>query len=304
MSEDDGSERRRWRRCDRSLPAAKLATYDGTKSFDPFIFQFKRVAKKYRWSNSKKFDRLILLLRGKALSFVTYSRIRSDYHRLRRKLRQHFQLDVTPAASRRSLFSLVQEGTESVEDFADRVFHAVVIGYNYAEEKVWQRLAVDAFLKGCQDRHATLWVFHQKPKTLSKGIKLLKESVTTNKLCQNDQSGAGASKNKFPYFVKQSALASKKESSDSSEDESCVKQVRWQTSPQKKAENGNDKKSANIENTASRAEMSSFETLATKLSETIVKVLREELRPRDKSNGNSSDPNRNRYRSPESGGSS
>ena len=127
--------------------------------FDPFIFQFERVARKYRWSNSKKFDRLILLLRGKALSFVTYSRIRSDYDDLCCKLHQHFQLDDTPAASQRSVFSLMQEGTETIEDFADRVFHAVVIGYHYAEEKVWQRLAVDTFLKGCQDRHATLWVF-------------------------------------------------------------------------------------------------------------------------------------------------
>ena len=91
--------------------------------------------------------------------------------------------------------------------------------------------------------------FHQKPKMLSKAINLLKEAVTTNKLCQIDQSGAGASKNKSPYFVKQS-------------------------------------------------------TLATKLSETICKVLREELRSRDKSTGNSRDRNQSRYRSPESGRSS
>ena len=217
-SESDSQSRSRSRR----HYSPKLTKYDGSELWDPFFYQFQRIAKRHRWSERKRFDKLIDSLRGNALSYVTKLNIRHhDFDRLKRKMRKHFQIEDLPMTARLNLRTLEQQESETLETFADRVLDAVMIGYAGFSESHWNRMAIEAFILGCSCDEAKRVVLNKKPRSLDRAVQLVKQAEATQSIISN-KSSSKSKKSKPDYSVRQTKVDSGNEPE---------KQVRFQNPP-------------------------------------------------------------------------
>ena len=90
-----------------------MTIYKGDNTWDSFIFQFKRTAKRYDWSSRKKADRLVDCLGGKALEYVSELHLERDFRQMVKKLTRRFGVKDAPGTVRRELPLLKQEETET-----------------------------------------------------------------------------------------------------------------------------------------------------------------------------------------------
>lgn len=164
----------------RSPPPPKMDTFHGnSEDWNSFLFQFRQVCKSCKWSDRTKRDKLMACLRGKAIDYVSKrpSSVRKDYHKLLKDLKKRYGKTDTSSASRKELQSLRQEETETVEEFADKTYAMTLEAFPKAAGSLIQTLAVDTFLRGCRERQAALMTMERRPKTISKAIKYLKNSI-------------------------------------------------------------------------------------------------------------------------------
>ena len=154
-SEDSSRERHKrkhHRRRKRSPQPPKMTICKGDDTWDSFIFQFKRTAKRYDWSSRKKADRLVDCLGGKALEYVRELHLERDFKQMEKKLTRRFDVKDAPGTVCRELVLLKQEESETLEEFSQRVHFKVMDGFPGAKERTIEQLAVEHFLKGCTDR--------------------------------------------------------------------------------------------------------------------------------------------------------
>ena len=87
----------------------KLDTYHGDPAkWSVFLFQFKEIARVSRWSDRAKFEKLMGLLRDKAIEFISKrpKSERRDYHSLLKTLKRRYG-QVDSAATYRKTLSCV-----------------------------------------------------------------------------------------------------------------------------------------------------------------------------------------------------
>ncbi|XP_061189157.1 DNA ligase 1-like [Saccostrea echinata] len=168
-----------------SSPAPpKLATYDGKSEWRPYFTQFNHIAKKYKWNDSDKLDKLIECLRYKALKFYSSraENVQQDYKLLCQKLKERFDKKDQPHIIRRQLQEIKQNPEETIEEFAERIEELAAEGYPETPEFFKNTITVDAFLRGCTEKRAALVTLDKDPQTLDQAINYMKSSITNQKL--------------------------------------------------------------------------------------------------------------------------
>ena len=151
-TEDNDPRQGRSRR--RSPAPPKLPTFTGedvSLKWPSFVFQFERTATRYNWSKSKKADRLLDCLGGKALEFVWELQLECDYMVLTRKLGRRFDIRDAPSTVRRELQFSCQEAQESLEEYSQQIHFLIMEGYPGAAEKTLEQIALEHFFRGCLD---------------------------------------------------------------------------------------------------------------------------------------------------------
>ena len=179
-SEDSSRERHKrkhHRRRKRSPLHPKMTVYKGDNTWDSFIFQFKRTAKRYDWSSKKKADRLVNCLGGKALEYVRDLHVERDFRQMVKKLTRRFGVKDAPGTVRRELPLLKQEETETLEEFSQRVHFKVMDEFPGAKERTIEQLAVEHFLKGCLDRKAASIAMDKNPSKIHRAVKYTKDAI-------------------------------------------------------------------------------------------------------------------------------
>ena len=163
-------------------PTRKLATYDGTTSWDSFIFQFDRMANSFRWPEEERINHLMECLREEALEHFTFIPDASSYNTIKLKMRQLFQVELTPTTARINARELRQQENESEEAFSKRVIKMVRIGYRDEGEATWNRMAIDTFIQGCSNSEAKTVVLNADPKGFPEAIRLMKQAVAADSI--------------------------------------------------------------------------------------------------------------------------
>ena len=176
-STEERHKRKHHRRRKRSPLPPKMTIYKGDNTWDSFIFQFKRTAKRYDWSSRKKADRLVDCLGGKALEYVRELHLERDFRQMVKKLTRRFGVKDAPGTVRRELPLLKQEETETLEEFSQRVHFRVMDGFPGAKERTIEQLAVEHFLKGCKDRKAASIAMDKNPTKIHRAVKYTKDAI-------------------------------------------------------------------------------------------------------------------------------
>ena len=76
----------------------------------------------------------------------------NDYRKLTKCLKNRYGVKEDPSVVRRNLNDIKQEVNEALEDFADRVQHAVAVGYKGAGDRAIEKWAAELFLKGAKEK--------------------------------------------------------------------------------------------------------------------------------------------------------
>ena len=130
-------------------PNSKLPTYDESLSWDPFIFQFENIASRSGWfDDGVKKGRLLECLRGDALQHNMYVAQEGSYEHVKSKMRQLYQIDMTPTTARINARELKQTEDESEEAFAKRLYKDIRMGYQHMGEVAMNQVAIDVFIQG------------------------------------------------------------------------------------------------------------------------------------------------------------
>lgn len=166
----DKSQRRR------SPPTPKLPTFNGDGNWDSFIFQFERLADRYKWNERKSRERLLDCLKDKALEFAKEIRSR-DYNKVKKNLSRRFSRKEAPIAARRQLMSIRQKEGESLEEYSQRVQFLCMDGHPEAREETIDQISVEAFLRGCRDKEAAKSAMEKNPHSVYKALKYVKASI-------------------------------------------------------------------------------------------------------------------------------
>ena len=99
----------------------RLNTYYGKMNWRLYLLQFKRIAKKYKWSGEDKLDMLIECLRDRALKCFSRSKtVQNDYQARCKQMEDIFGRTNLPNVIRRQLQELRQVPDGSLEEYAER----------------------------------------------------------------------------------------------------------------------------------------------------------------------------------------
>ena len=89
----------------------------------------------------------------------------------------HFWWKDLPNSIHRQLQDLCQQVDESLEEFAECTQELTADGYPEAPDIVVNTIAMDAFLKGCSEKWATLTVMDRNTLTLHVVLSMVKNAV-------------------------------------------------------------------------------------------------------------------------------
>ena len=177
-------EGRQISRRSRSPPIPKMQEFHGEPvKWISFKFQFEQAAQSFRWDERTKLDRLVACLRDKAVEFVQ-RRPKStlkDYKKLMKELQRRYGQKDPPSTSRRQLSYVKQEENEDLDDYAERVHQLVIDGFPGVDKVNIQILAMDAFLKGCNNKFAALVASGTKLRSLQHAVRKVKGSIHDQK---------------------------------------------------------------------------------------------------------------------------
>ena len=162
----------------------KMSTFDGKSDWRPFYTQFTHIASRYKWTDQQRLDKLIECLRDRALKYFS-SRPAEDqdsFKKLSAKLDERFGKKDLPHIIRRQLQDIKQDPDDSIEEFADKVQEMTTDGYPDTPDNCRQTVAIDAFLRGCQNKQAALTAMDKNPLTLDDAIQHMKSAITNQRL--------------------------------------------------------------------------------------------------------------------------
>jgi hypothetical protein len=104
------------------VPRPRMATFDGSEEWQPFAYQFNRMAHRFQWEHQERVDRLHESMRGPALKYVCSlpGEVQEEFSKLCGCLERRFG-HVEPPATVRKKLSNIQQKSESTEEFAEEI---------------------------------------------------------------------------------------------------------------------------------------------------------------------------------------
>ena len=151
--------------------------------------QFDRVARSRGWSSAEKLDALVQHLREGALIFFhsLSAHDKGSYKRVASRMDERFGRSDPPPTARRRLQAVKQEVDEEIEAFGERCIALARDGHPSSSEEMVQQMAVDAFLRGCNDRQAAVLAGEKDLSTIREAIQSVKHSVANAKFLGGDR---------------------------------------------------------------------------------------------------------------------
>ena len=181
--------------CERGPPSPKMPTFNGNSKDDwvAYYVQFERIAKTYRWDVETKLEKLIESLRGKAASyFVILPELdRENYAILTTVLLDRYGRKDPPSTLRLQLQFIKQTVEDDLEAFAERVQQLAHDAYHQATVQTVKDAAIDAFLRGCKEKAASLAAMNRTPDSLSEAISVVERSFHNQKAVYGESSKQG-----------------------------------------------------------------------------------------------------------------
>jgi hypothetical protein len=177
-----------------------MPTFDGkpTSAVDwrSYFVQFEHMAERYDWGNQERLDRLVESLRDNAAKYFGKLPwdVRTDYHRLVRKMRSRFGKQDPPTTVRHQIQQLRQKEDESLEELAERAQHLALDAFPGADDETTDLLAADAFLKACTNKTAASLAMQHRPDTVDDALEWVRESTHNQLVLYGDKAVAKAAR--------------------------------------------------------------------------------------------------------------
>ena len=130
-----------------------------------------------RWSEEESKDYLMWSLEGKALDFLTITKIdleKYSFRRIMKKLETRFGVKELTETSKAKFRQAFQKQDESLEDWADRVMTLATPAFVDLPEDHLKKEAISRFCQGCTDKEAAKHACFEQPETMEEALNLVK----------------------------------------------------------------------------------------------------------------------------------
>ncbi|CAG2218698.1 unnamed protein product [Mytilus edulis] len=170
----------------REEPKPRSPFFDGKGDFKAFWTQFSLLSNRFRWSNDRQIEELILnCLRDEALVYV--NELPMPFHKdikcIHKAMSQRFGDHILPETYRTNLQFIKQDHKESIQEYAFRVERLVGKAYPDVNDlSLLDRFKTEHFIKGLPDQSVAYEVLIQKPATLQDAINI----VTWHECCRKN----------------------------------------------------------------------------------------------------------------------
>ena len=155
----------------------KALRFDGKTNWLSFKKKFDSYRKVMRWSEEESKDYLMWSLEGKALDFLTITKIDLEKYSLRKimkKLETRFGVKELTETLKAKFRQAYQRQDESLEDWADRVMTLATPAFVDLPEDHLKKEAVARFCQGCTDKEAAKHACFEQPETMEEALNLVK----------------------------------------------------------------------------------------------------------------------------------
>ena len=155
----------------------KALRFDGKTNWLSFKRKFDSYRKVMRWSEEESKDYLMWSLEGKALDFLTITKIdleKYSFRRIMKKLETRFGVKELTETSKAKFRQAFQKQDESLEDWADRVMTLATPAFVDLPEDHLKKEAIARFCQRCTDKEAAKHACFEHPETMEEALNLVK----------------------------------------------------------------------------------------------------------------------------------
>ena len=155
----------------------KALRFDGNTNWLSFKKKFDSYRKVMRWSEEESKDYLMWSLEGKALDFLTITKIdleKYSFRKIMKKLETRFGVKELTETSKAKFRQAFQKQDESLEDWADRVMTLATPAFVDLPENHLEKEAIARFCQGCTDKEAAKHACFEQPETMEEALNLVK----------------------------------------------------------------------------------------------------------------------------------
>ena len=155
----------------------KALRFDGKTNWLSFKKKFDSYRKVMKWTEEESKDYLMWSLEGKALDFLTITKIdleKYSFRRIMKKLETRFGVKELTETSKAKFRQAFQKQDESLEDWADRVMTLATPAFVDLPEDHLKKEAIARFCQGCTDKEAAKHACFEQPETMEEALNLVK----------------------------------------------------------------------------------------------------------------------------------
>ena len=151
--------------------------FDGKTNWLSFKKKFDSYKKIMKWKEEESKDYLMWSLEGKALDFLTITKIdleKYSFQKIMKKLETRFGVKELTETSKAKFRQAFQKQDESLEDWADRVMTLATPAFVDLPEDHLKKEAIARFCQGCTDKEAAKHACFEQPETMEEALNLVK----------------------------------------------------------------------------------------------------------------------------------
>ena len=155
----------------------KALRFDGNTNWLSFKEKFDSYRKVMRWSEEESKDYLMWSLEGKALDFLTITKIDLEkycFRKIMKKLETRFGVKELTETSKAKFRQAFQKQEVSLEDWADRVMTLATPAFVDLPEDHLKKEAIARFCRGCTDKEAAKHACFEQPETMEEVLNSVK----------------------------------------------------------------------------------------------------------------------------------
>ena len=133
------------------------------------------------WSENKNLDRLFRCLTEKALEYAVKCKNNTSYENLNGELKLRFDSSDEPVPAPQKLHLAKQSDDETLEVYMQRILSIATDGFGDFDNAVMQQIAIEAFLRGCQNKEAASFILVSTPSTIQDACRKMKMFIANKK---------------------------------------------------------------------------------------------------------------------------
>ena len=155
----------------------KALCFDGKTIWLSFKKKFDSYRKVMKWSEEESKDYLMWSLEGKALDFLTITKIdleKYSFRKIMKKLETRFGVKELTETSKAKFRQAFQKHDESLQVWADRVITLATPAFVDLPEDHLKKEAIARFCQGCTDKEAAKHACLEQPETMEEALNLVK----------------------------------------------------------------------------------------------------------------------------------